>query len=170
MWRQFLLYQNRTSLKQLLDKPVRWTIRFYKVSWWGWDTESKFAGWASTLNQFVIRVYVCTGRYTLHDMTDTCWKYCIFSINSMDAKMDILARNRTLSHMRTNEDWISKRNCALFIFYIYIYPYSRKQGIGFHANGGGLHRLHKCLSFQLAYVDSCNVRLLLQWPRQFELL
>ena len=43
----------------------------------------------------------------------------------MDAKMDICARNRTLSHMRTNEAWIRKRNCALFIVYIYICPYSR---------------------------------------------
>ena len=33
-----------------------------------------------------------------------------------------------------------------------------------------LIRLHKCLSLQLAYVDSYNVHLLLQWPRQFELL
>ena len=33
-----------------------------------------------------------------------------------------------------------------------------------------LIRLHKCLSFQLAYVDGYNVRLLLQWPRQFVLL
>ena len=80
--------------------------------------------------------------------------------------MDIFARNRTLSHMRTNEAWISMRNCALFIVYIYICPYSRKQIMGLHA----LIRLHKCLSLQLAYVDSYKVHLLLQWPRQFELL
>ena len=52
----------------------------------------------------------------------------------IDAKMDIFARNRTLSHMRTNETWISKRNYADFIVYIYICPYSRKQVMGLHAD------------------------------------
>ena len=55
-----------------------------------------------------------------------------------DAKMDIFARDRTLSHMRRNDAWVSKRNCALFIVNIYISPYSRKQVIGLHENGGGL--------------------------------
>ena len=56
----------------------------------------------------------------------------------MDAKMDIFARNRTLSHMQPTEVWISKRNCALFIVCIYICPYSQKQVMGLHAHGGGL--------------------------------
>ena len=72
----------------------------------------------------------------------TCWKYCIFNIVYMDhAKMNIFARNRTLSHMRTNEAWISKRYCAPFIVYIYICPYSRKQVMGLHANGWGFDQI-----------------------------
>ena len=67
------------------------------------------------------------------------WKYCIFNIDYMDAKMDIFARNLTLSHMQTYEAWISKRNYALFIAYIYIWPYyPRKKVIGLRAHGGGL--------------------------------
>ena len=62
----------------------------------------------------------------------------IFNIDYIDAKMDIFARNRTLSHMQTSEPWISKRNYALFIVYIYIWPYSRKQVMGLHAYRGGL--------------------------------
>ena len=61
----------------------------------------------------------------------------IFNIDYMDAKMDIFARN-TLSHMQTREPWISKRNYAHFIVYIYLWPYSRKQVMGLHAYGGGL--------------------------------
>ena len=64
----------------------------------------------------------------------TCWKYCIYNTDYIDAKMDIFARNRTLSHMRTNETWISRRNYAVFIVYIYICPYSRKQVMGLHAD------------------------------------
>ena len=45
----------------------------------------------------------------------TCWKYRIFNIDYMDAKIDIFEKNRTLSRMRTNEALISKRNSALFI-------------------------------------------------------
>ena len=100
----------------------------------------------------------------------TCWKYCIFNIDNMDAKMDIFARNHTLSHMRTNEVWIIKRNCALFIAHICICLYSRKHVWVCMQTEEALIGLHKCLSLQLAYVDSYNVRLLLQWPRQFELL
>ena len=92
----------------------------------------------------------------------TCWKNCIFNIDDMDAR-----RNRTLSHMRTNETWISKRNRTLYCLYIHL-PYIRKQVC--MQTEEALIRLHKCLSLQLAYVDSYNVRLLLQWPRQFELL
>ena len=68
----------------------------------------------------------------------SCWKYCIFNIDSLDAKMDIFARNRTLSHMQTNEAWISKLICAQFIVSIYICPYSLKHVLGLHENGGGL--------------------------------
>ena len=68
----------------------------------------------------------------------TCWKYCIFNIDDMDAKMDIVARNRTLWHMRTNDALISKRNCALLIIYIHICPHSRKQFAIKQANGGDL--------------------------------
>ena len=63
---------------QGLDKPVRWTIRFYKIICWVWDIESKFAGLTLTFYQVVIRVYVCTGRYTLHDMTDNLLKVLSF--------------------------------------------------------------------------------------------
>ena len=99
-----------------------------------------------------------------------CWKYCISTL-TIDAKMDIFARNRTLSHMRTNEPWISKRNCALFIVYIYISPYSRKQVMGFHANGGGLDQTAQMPFITIdIYVERYNVRLLLQWPGQFESL
>ena len=45
----------------------------------------------------------------------TCWKYCIFNIDHMDAKIDHFERNRTILHMRTNEACISKSKCALFI-------------------------------------------------------
>ena len=79
----------------------------------------------------------------------TSWKYCIFNIDYIDAKMDIFARNRTFSHMQTSEPWISKRNYALFIVFIYIWSYSRKQVMGLHAYGGGFDQTDKYLSLQL---------------------
>ena len=71
-------------------------------------------------------------------MTENLLKVLYFQHDYIDAKMDIFARNRTLSHVRTNEIWISKRNYALFIVYIYSCPYSRKQVMGLHANWEGL--------------------------------
>ena len=85
-------------------------------------------------------VYIYVQVDTFFIWPTTCWKYCIFNIDYIDAKMDNFARNRTLSHTRTNEAWISKRYYALFIVYIYICPYSWIQVMGLHANGGGLDK------------------------------
>ena len=60
----------------------------------------------------------------------TCWKSFYFTIECMDAKEDIFARNRTLSHTRTNEAWFSKRNCALYCLYLHLSVLS-KTGKGF---------------------------------------
>ena len=53
----------------------------------------------------------------------------------MNAKMDIFARNRTLSYMRTNEPESVSVSVHILLS---ISIYSRKQVMGLHANGGGL--------------------------------
>ena len=121
------------------------------------------------LTKFISFILVWFSTYVIE--LHHCWKYCNFNIDSMDVKMDTFARHRTLSHMRTNKAWISKRDCALLTVYIYICPYSRKQVMGCMQTEDALIRQHKCLSLKLAYVDSyAYVFCCSDHDSQFELL
>ena len=136
---------------------MRLTIRFYKVRSWEWDTESKFAGWALTFYYVVIRVYVCTGSIHSSWYDRQIVESTVFSPLNIWMQRRIFSREIVPFRIREQMKPESVSVIVHFIVYIYIWPYSRKQVMGLHANGGRLDQSAWMPFMQLPYVDSYSV-------------
>ena len=86
----------------------------------------------------MIRVYVCTGRYILHDMTDDMLKALTILMPRWTISREIVPFH-ICEQMKPESESVIMQLCTLYYLYLYL-SVLLEQVMGLHANGGGLDK------------------------------